>query len=60
MIHVSLDESVSISVSNCFESILSKDLENSQSPLVIKISSMNLYVLCQRKSVNIVHGEDRK
>ena len=60
MIHVSLDGSVSISVSNCFESILSKDLENSQSPLVIKISSMNLYVLCQRKSVNIVHGEDRK
>ena len=60
MIHVSPDGSVSISVSNCFEFILSKDLENSQSPLVIKISSMNLYVLCQMKSVNILHGEDRK
>ena len=60
MIHVSPDGSVSISVSNCFEFILSKDLENSQSPLVIKISSMNLYVLCQMKSVNILHDESRK
>ena len=60
MIHVSPDVSVSISLSYCFEFILSKDLENSQSPLIMKTSSVNLYVLCQMKSVNMLHGEGRK
>ena len=44
-IHVWQDVSISVSVSNCFEFILSKVFQNSQSRLIMKMSSMNLYVL---------------